>query len=142
MHRSTGILRYSENPFKLIVEADDGIAKFYRAMIPKYYRVGSTRYTAHISVVRQIANWDVPMRMEMWRCYEGLPVEFEYESYVYNDETYYWLNCYSAEEFNGLSSGFTLERIRTELGLTPHDKVSRSPDGRHKFHMTIGNTKL
>ena len=50
---------------------------------------------------------------------------------VYNDETYYWLNVFCKD----------LEEIREELGLTKSGDVSLSPDGRHKFHITIGNSK-
>ena len=50
---------------------------------------------------------------------------------IHNDELYYWLNIYSEE----------LEEIRSELGLLPYGDVTESPDGRHRFHLTLGNLK-
>lgn len=127
MFTSSGMLKYSQNPIKLIVEIDPDIAKFTRALIPKYLRVKSPMWAPHISVVR---NW-VPPYMEFWDKHQYREISFNYENYIYNDELYYWLNCYSRE----------LENIRSELGMKPHGDVTWSPDGRHKFHITVGNTK-
>ena len=84
-------------------------------------------YPSHISVVRK----EVPKNMLAWRKYQGQEIAFEYDSVIYNDETYYWLNAYSS----------ALENIRLELGLESLSKYTKSPDGKHKFHITIGNTK-
>ena len=35
---SVGILKYFDNPYKLIVEIDCGIYHYYRALIPKYIK--------------------------------------------------------------------------------------------------------
>lgn len=135
LHRSSGFLRYFSNPYKLILEVDNEIARYYRALCPRALGLRIPMYPAHISIVRN----STPERMEYWGQYEGREMEFDYEEWVYNDEIYFWLNCYSVS-FNG-EGAKTFEEIRTELGLLPHDKTSRSPDGRCKFHMTIGNIK-
>jgi hypothetical protein len=127
MFKSQGRLQYSQDPVKLIVQVDPGIAYFYRALIPKYLRVKGQAYPPHISVVRKV----IPPNMEVWGKYEGQKVEFEYDTYVFNDSTYYWLNVWS----------YDLEAVRKELGLKPFGDVTESPDKRHRFHLTLGNTK-
>jgi 2'-5' RNA ligase len=127
MFISKGELQYSEDPLKLIVHVDPGIVLFYRSLIPKYLRVKGQAYSPHISVVRKAT----PPYMEFWRKYEGSTIEFSYDTYIYNDDTYYWLNIWS----------YDLETIRKELGLKPFGDVTESPDKRHRFHCTLGNTK-
>jgi hypothetical protein len=127
MFVSTGTLQYSLNPTKLIVEVDPGISDFYRSLIPKYLHVKPQMYDAHISVVRKID----PPNMQFWGKYQCKKLVFKYEHFIYNDELYYWINVNS----------LTLEKIRTELGLKPFGDVTSSPDGRHKFHITLGNLK-
>lgn len=127
MFQSCGKLIYSSNPYKLIVDCDNEISFYYRSLIPKYLKVQKTRYSAHISLVRK----EIPINLEYWRKYHNQNIVFQYESYIYNDELYYWLNAYSPR----------LEKIRHELGLTKTSAITKSPDGRHKFHITIGNLK-
>ena len=127
MIKSVGRLIYSDNPYKLIVEVDQGISDFYYSLIPKSHRVQKQMYSAHISTIRN----EIPINIQFWNKYQNKLVEFEYESFIYNDETYYWLNAYSKE----------LENIRIELGLKETSEFTRSPDGLHKFHITIANTK-
>lgn len=127
--KSTGILRYYENPEKLILSIHQGIADYYYSLIPLYTRPypSPQKFMAHISVVRN----QHPKVASAWKKHEGRRVEFEYDPYVHNDNTYYWLNAWSHE----------LEAIRIELGLAVADAYTRSPDGSHRFHITIGNTK-
>lgn len=127
MFYSTGKLAYFTDPYKLIVEVDQNISDYYRSLIPKYIPVKKQMYNAHISVVRN----ETPINIDMWGKYDALPLTFEYESFIYNDELYYWLNAYSAE----------LEEIRIELGLTKMSDITRPPDHSNKFHITIGNLK-
>lgn len=127
MFRSTGTLKYSIEPHRLIVEVDDEIARYYCALTPKYYKLNKPLYPAHISLVRKT----IPPNMEAWERHSFREVSFQYENIIYNDELYFWLNVYSLE----------LESIRTELGLEPWGDVSLSPDFKHRFHITIGNTK-
>lgn len=127
MFKSVGKLIYFENHYKLIVAVDNEISYYYRALIPKYLQVRKPMYSSHISVVRN----EVPPNLNRWGKYQGLEVNFEYESFIYNDELYYWLNAYSP----------ILENVRVDLGLPNLSQYTRSPDGKHKFHITIGNTK-
>lgn len=127
MFCSSGILKYSDNPIKLIVEADNEIAKYYRSVIPKYIKINVPKYPAHISVVRNA----IPPNIEYWNKLQNTEIFFEYESKIYNDQKYYWLNVWSK----------TLENIREELGLKPWGDVSMSPDFKHRFHITIANLK-
>jgi len=127
MLTSIGTLIYSENPYKLIVDIDNEIGNYYRSLIPKYFQVKKPMYSSHISIVRN----EVPPNLNMWGKYQGVKISFEYESFIYSDELYYWLNAYS----------FILEDIRIELGLSNLSKYTKSPDGKHRFHITIGNIK-
>jgi uncharacterized protein YaeQ len=127
MLKSVGNLLYSDDPYKLIVSVDDEIGKFYRSLVPKYLAVKKPMYPTHISVVRN----QMPVNLSAWRKYHEQEIVFDYDSYIYNDELYYWLNAYSK----------SLEDIRVELGLPSTSKYTRSPDGRHMFHITIGNLK-
>ena len=127
MFSSTGLLRYSINPYKLIVEVDPDISNFYRSLIPKYIHLNKPMYAPHISVVRN----NIPPNINVWDKYQNQKATFQYNSYIYNDELYYWLDVYSID----------LENIRSELGLKPFGDVTWSPDGRHKFHITLGNLK-
>ena len=127
MNDSTGTLIYSNNPYKLIVLVDNEIGRYYRALIPKYLDVRKQFHDSHISVIRN----ENPINMGFWGSYHNQEINFEYESNIYNDETYYWLNAYSPK----------LEEIRQELGLQSTSQFTRSPDGAHKFHITIGNIK-
>lgn len=127
-HDGAGPLWYSIPPaYKLIVEVDPGIAHFYRSLVPKSVGLKIPFYSPHISVVRK----ETPMRMENWDRHYGEVVEFEYDTEIQHDETYYWLNAYSKR----------LEDIREELGLPVHSNFTRPPDGRRCFHITIGNLK-
>lgn len=129
MFTSVGRLEYSANPYKLIVKVDPEISRYYFYQITQVAHIdlNRQRYAPHISVVRK----ETPVNLEYWNKYKNLKIIFEYDHYVYNDKTYYWLNVFSEQ----------LESIRKELGLTRVSAITRSPDGRHKFHMTIGNKK-
>lgn len=127
MFYSVGVLKYFEKPYKLIVQVDYGISEFYRSLIPKYVKVNRQMYAPHISVVRK----ELPPKMEFWGKYQNKRINFEYDFMVYNNETYFWLNAYARE----------LEEIRLELGLPICSPWTKSPDGRHRFHVTIGNCK-
>lgn len=127
---SSGTLRYSINPYKLIVEVDKDLAKYYRSMIPKYFKTNTQAYSPHISVVRN----ETPAKLEFWHKYEGEIIVFTYSNIIYQNDTYYWINVYSRQ----------LEDIREELGLlrksdfpSPH----RPLEFDWTFHITVGNAK-
>lgn len=127
MFKSTGILHYSINPYKLVLDVDQDLSDYYRSLIPKYVKINKQMFPAHISLVRN----EVPKNLSNWAKYEGQFLDFEYDHFIYNDELYYWLNCFSS----------SFEFIRIELGLTASSLIVKSPDGRHDGHMTIGNLK-
>ena len=127
MIHSIGTLDYSTDPHKLVLVVDNDIGRFYRSLIPKYMNVKGPMYPSHISVVRN----EIVPNLEVWGKYQDLQVDFEYDSFIFNDELYYWLNARSS----------FLEDVRAELGLPALSEFTRSPDGRHRFHITIGNTK-
>jgi len=127
MFKSIGILKYHVNPYKLIVEIDPGISDYYRSLVPKYIYVNKQMYAPHISVIRK----EIIPNLDLWNKYDSNAFEFEYDNYIYISDNYLWLNVFSEE----------LENIRFELGLPKTSEITRSPDGRHKFHTTIGNFK-
>jgi hypothetical protein len=123
---SSGTLRYEDK--KLVVLADQQLSDYYRSMIPKYYRVQPQKYRAHISVVRK----ETPPDMSLWGKREGERVEFQYQPYLHNDATYWWLNIFCVH----------LEEVRRELGLPVSSPYTQPPSGFKKcFHLTVGNTK-
>jgi hypothetical protein len=123
---STGTLRYGNT--NLVLDVDQGIVDFYRAMLPKSIRTNRQMYNAHISVVRK----EVPPNMELWGKYAGEQIEFKYSNVIRNGNLYYWLDVWCER----------LEQIRLELGLPCDSPYTRPPDGFSKtFHVTIGNIK-
>ncbi len=130
LFHSSGPLRYSQpnGGYKAIVEADTGIGKYYRSLIPKWIDTNPQKYDAHISVVRN----ETPINLDLWGKYEGEMIEFTYANHVYNNQTYWWLNVFSKR----------LEDIRVELGLPVSSQYTLPPSGWIKcFHLTLGNSK-
>ncbi len=128
LYSSIGVLRYSDDPLKLVVEVDREISFYYRAMLPKWVKTNPQRYAPHISVVRH----EVPPRMDRWRAFDGEQVEFFYENVVRNGEVYIWLNAFCNR----------LEEVRSDLGLEVSSPYTMPPEGFQKcFHITIGNYK-
>lgn len=128
--KSSGILRYSivgPEYYKLIVEVDPEISKYYSKMVPKYYKCNPQRYLPHITVVRK----EVPPILDKWGAYEGKTIVFLYEPEIQYNGIYWWINCYSN----------FLENIREELGLPVYSKYNSPPDFKRCFHMTVGNSK-
>ena len=122
-----GTLRYFENPYKIVVEIDPEISNYYASLVPKYFRLNKQKFAPHISVVRN----EVPVKMENWRKHEGILVPFTYNNEIEYDEAYFWLGAASKE----------LELLRVNLGLVNVNYVTKTPDGSHNFHITIGNIK-
>ncbi len=126
LFKSTGTLRYGFT--NLVLDVDQGIVDYYRALLPKSVRTNRQMYPAHISVIRK----ETPPKMELWNKYSGEQIEFEYSNIIHNGEVYYWLNCWCQR----------LEDIRVELGLPVDSPYTRPPDGFAKtFHVTLGNIK-
>ena len=118
---SIGVLNYGPGERRVVLHVDQGIADFYRAMLPKWLPANAQYYPAHISVVRH----ETSPNMSAWKKHEGERIAFEYKPEVVGDETYYWLDVWCSR----------LCEIRTELGLAPY------PWWRNRFHITIANRK-
>lgn len=128
MIRSSGTLSYSAGePFRLVVDVDQGLVDMYRALVPPYVRLRRQRWPAHITVVR---NEPILCRGP-WAAHQGATVEFEFDPVVAHDLTYHWLNVTCPR----------LSELRIELGLTPSSALTRPPDGSEFFHITLGNTR-
>jgi hypothetical protein len=127
LFNSKGILRYGPG-IRAIVEVDQGVADFYRKLIPKYNYVQPQMYPAHITVVRTAK--ENPKNMNVWGKYEGEEIPFSYDNYVYNNRTYWYLNVQSDR----------IGDIREELGL-PRFRFGELGADRRGYHITIGNVK-
>ena len=130
MHNSVGTLRYGET-HRLVLEVDQGLADYYRSLIPKYHVTNRPRWHAHVTVVR--SGKEAPVDLTHWGKYEGEKVDFVYDSTIHQGKVYYWLNIYCKR----------LEKIRKELGLPVVSMYTLPPEGFNKvFHMTIANCKF
>jgi hypothetical protein len=133
MLKSKGKLIYSDLPkddlskFRLVVEIDPEIARYYRSLIPKSISFSIPLHSPHISVVRK----EIPTNIDVWGKYNGEIIEFEYDSYIFFGMVYGWLNVHCLR----------LEDIREELGLTRISDITCPPDKRPVFHTTIINFK-
>lgn len=123
MFQTYGKLDYTNS---LVVLIDDEIGKYYRSLIPKYLNVKGTRYPAHISVTRKSP---IP-NLSVWGKYQDKEILIDYDPFIYNDETYFWINAYC----------YFLEYVRLELGMKNLSKYNDKFNKR-KFHITIGNIK-
>jgi hypothetical protein len=123
-HTSEGtLLVYTD---KVIVVVDEGLASFYRAMVPKAWPVKPGRYAPHITVARAEPISD------KWMQYSGTRLHFEYDNILQNNgSVYWWLNVYCP----------ALNVLRVHCGLPMFSEKSRPPDGSDHFHITVGNTK-
>jgi len=123
-----GKIIYDDNDYKLYVDIDDDISKFYLSLIPKYIaNPNHQKYNAHITVVRN----ELPINLKNWRKYENYNIDFFYSPNIQTNNIYFWLNVYSSFLIN----------LRKELGLPETSELSRPPSGEKCFHITIGNLK-
>ena len=130
LHKGVGVFRYSrpDGGYKLVVETDQVITDYYRALLPKWIKPNPQRYGMHISVVRR----ETPINLEAWGKYEGQEVEFLYTHEVFFGAVYCWLNVFCNR----------LEEVRIKLGLPVSSEYTKPPNGFIKcFHSTIGNFK-
>lgn len=126
LYTSTGTLRYGYT--NLVLDVDQGIVDYYRALMPKSISTQRQMYPAHISVVRK----EIPPNMQFWGKYAGEQIEFQYSNVIHYGTVYYWLNAWCKR----------LEEIRQELGLPIDSPYTKPPDGFEKtYHITIGNVK-
>jgi len=125
---SEGQLKYSvdDGYYRLVVIVDPELHRLFRSLVPRYYICRPQRYPPHITVVRGEAP-----KTDAWERHAGRSIQFEYDTYLHYDGTYWWFNCYSD----------LLTSIRLELGLPSSYRLTRPPDGAECFHSTIGNSK-
>jgi len=130
-HPDVGTLRasFEDGLYRVALDVDPGIAEVARALLPKSLRWNRPRFASHVSVVRdkELA----PGMPEVLSQLDGERVEFTYDTFVYSDETYFWLRVESPR----------LRGVRIELGLEPMGWVARPPDQSDWFHLTIANLK-
>lgn len=107
----------------MCLDVCEDLARYYRALIPKYWRYNIPRYKPHATIVR--GKYEDVSSHEKWGIHEGRQIEFSYRPYVMHDELYIWLRVDCLE----------LEKLRAELGL------DRCFDKFKWFHITIGNFK-
>lgn len=115
----------------LVAYVDQGIADFYRSLIPKSHYVCGQRWPAHITVIRE--GMIPPNKSRFWGRYDRKKVKIQYSPITQMKSDYYWLNVVSKD----------LEKIYAELGMEfrIYDE-HKPPEGFRKFfHITIGNTK-
>lgn len=124
MYCSTGIVKYSDNPKKLILEVDQNIANYYKSLIPKYIKTNKPLYPAHISIIR---NEDFIFDESL----NNKEFVFYYDGIIYVDTVYIWIDAFSID----------LESVRLNLGLTKHSNLSKPPNNKDCFHITIANRK-
>jgi len=127
MFTSKGVLQYfdlGQGQYKLWLLIDNEIGRYYRSLIPN--KINIPRYPAHVSIVRG----SIP-NLNSWRAYEKEEIGFRYDGFIYEGNTYWWLDI----------SCKRLENIRAELGLDPIGDVTLSPDGKQNWHVTIANNK-
>jgi hypothetical protein len=127
MFNAKGIIQYGPG-LRVVAWVDQGIADFYRSLIPKYYFVQPQKYPAHITVVR--LSKESAKNMEVWNKYEGEEVPIQYGNEIGFDGIYYYLNVMSDR----------IGAIREELGL-PRFRFGDLGADRCCYHITIGNCK-
>lgn len=131
LYKSTGVLNYSNsNGYRLALDIDQGIADFYRNLIPKHIQINRPRWPAHTTVVR--AEKEIPKNLDVWGKYQDQSIDFWYSPTIHHGKIYFWLNTFCVR----------LEDIRRELGLPVVSQYTLPPAGFTKcFHMTIANQK-
>ncbi len=126
---STGVLSYSGDD-KMVVNVDQGLVEYYRALIPKCIDWTQQKYRAHITVVR--TGREQPADRTFWAKYDGERIQFLYSPVVRFGTVYIWLNVLCKR----------LEELRTELGMVVRSEYTRPPEGfENFFHITLANMK-
>lgn len=132
LYDSYGRLSYRKEgeSYGVSVRVDQGVADFYRALIPKCYEWQPQKYPAHITVVR--IHKETPKNIDKWGKYENKKIKFAYSPILHEGTVYWWINAFSIE----------LEDIRRELGLPVRSEYTLPPEGYTKcFHITVCNKK-
>lgn len=139
MFTSFGNIKYENERF--FVSVDEELSKYYISQIP--IKLNRQKYAPHITIARitksQLAKLCLSDFYNKYfsksntkdNCLIGKLIQFEYDHFIFNNETYYWLNVYSKEltEF--------IERFDIQL----IGDIWMPPDGTKCFHITLGNLK-
>ena len=128
IYSSTAVVKYEND--KVYALVDQQISDYYRSLIPKYIYVQPQRYKAHITIVRS-GKERVP-NMIFWGKYEGVIINFEYNSEIKSDLRYFWLDVFS-NDIGNIREELGLERFRNDLTFGGIQRTS--------YHITIGNKK-
>ncbi len=130
-HKTVGVMHYDRA--RAVVWVDQGIADFYRSLIPKSKGVQSQAQKAHITVVRATSQKQIeaPTNVEAWGKYEGERIPFEYDPEIKFDSPYWFLEAWSER----------IGDIREELGLPRFRHTDLAKPPYKSYHITLGNIK-
>lgn len=103
---------------KVIVDIGREFNKYYLSLIPKSARPKSTRYDAHITIIRSFEKFNI----EPIKQYHNTYVLFSYNPYLMVEEKTLYFEAFCA-------TGCLIRRL---AGL------SNYREGRNSFHITIG----
>ena len=139
MFKSTGNIKYQNERF--FVSVDEELSKYYISQIPT--KLNRQKYAPHITIAKITKSQLSKLCLsDFYKKYFpksnsnddvliGKLILFEYDHFVFNNETYYWLNVYS-KELTEFIERFDLELI---------GDIWMPPDGTKCFHITLGNLK-
>ncbi len=128
IYSSTAIVKYEND--KVYALVDQQISDYYRSLIPKYIYVQPQKYKAHITIVR--SGKERAPNIIFWGKYEGLIINFKYDSAIKSDSLYFWLNVFS-DDIGDIREELGLEKFRNDLAFGGTQRTS--------YHITIGNKK-
>lgn len=115
----------------LVVDVDPELAAYARSFIPRSYAARPTRYSTHITAVREERVGKEQRRL----LYDlnGMDVLFECGGMhmLKHNDVYWWLPARAP----------ALLMIRKLLWLDPYTDLIKPPDGEEVFHITVGNMK-
>lgn len=122
-YSSEGFLRYDPGPnTRIVLLVDQGLADYYRRLIPRHIEVKPQRHAAHITVFRTgLEHTDSPA----WGRHDGEIVPFTYDGQIFHHDGYFYLEVESER----------LDAIRRELWLPRHFDPVKG------HHITIGNDR-
>jgi hypothetical protein len=108
---------------RCVLRVDQGIANFYKSLIPKTIWVNGMRNPAHITIVR--TGVEIPGNLANWGVDSGKWLTYTYCNEIKLDKYYAVLPVMSND----------IGDLREKLGL-PRYRI-----GHTKYHITIGNFK-
>ena len=116
---SVGFVNYREN--SIVLDVDQDLSSYYQWFLTKNnIAFNKPRYYPHITIVRN-------RELQITDClFFNQKIEFEYSSYIENDEMYYWISVKTNKAFEFIRSHYHLDWC--------YDK-------KKCYHITIGNLK-